>query len=67
MKHPFNFNCKMFLSVNLVTCPVLSMGLPDDIFMVEPGEKLDFSGDLLVKLFALWIEWNSFDGIKPSV
>lgn len=43
------------------------MGLPDDIFMVEPGEKLDFSGDLLVKLFALWIEWNSFDSIKPSV
>lgn len=43
------------------------MELPDDIFMVEPGEKLDFSGDLLVKLFALWIEWNSFDGIKPSV
>lgn len=67
MKHPFNLNCKFFPSVNLVTCPVLSMGLPDDIFMVEPGEKLDLSGDLLVKLFALWIEWNSFDGIKSSV
>lgn len=56
----------------MAECPDESIGhklsiIPDHVLVVQPGQKFHLTCDFLVELFALWIQWYSLDGIKPTI